>query len=326
MELSGLFAANAGRRLDDIDDPLRTLLRDKGITDDDWAAFTDPESMFTAGNGATFASPIYWREATKMEPAKADDLFLKMQALVEEQTEFAVPTQNLWTRAGLEGDDVPGTIGYEMKKSALMVKSFAMTFTVNQISRIMAKSNWKERAMYGLDLAAGATVLGAASLIVADIINGRDPSDMTRPDFWGKAMAKGGGFGVIGDIVAAGESSWGGGFQSYVAGPGVQLVGDVWNLSVGNAVEVMGGKETKAGREFVKFLDRYTPGADLPYVGLAIDRLLWNSMQKALDPEADEAFAMAAKRNQKDNGSAGWWLPGQIAPSHVPNPMAALGN
>lgn len=325
MEMSGLFAANAGRKLDEIDEPLRSLLKNKGISDDDWRAFTDPETMFTAGNGATFASPIYWREATKMDPAKADDLFLKLQALVEEQTEFAVPTQNLWARSQLEGDDVPGSIGYEIKKSALMVKSFAMTFTVNQISRIMAQNSWQARAMYGFDLAAGATVLGAASLLVADIINGRDPSDMTDASFWAKAMAKGGGFGVIGDIVAAGESSWGGGFQSYIAGPGVQMVGDVWNLSVGNAVELMAGEDTKAGREFVKFLKRYTPGADLPYAGLAIDRLLWSSMQKILDPEAEEAFAMAAKRNQKDTSSPGWWLPGEAMPSRLPNPANILG-
>lgn len=331
MEVSGLFAANAGRRLDDIEEPLRSLLKAKNITDDDWKAFTDPETMFVAGNGATFAPPIWWRENTKMDPRKADDLFLKLQALVEEQTEFAVPTQSLWARSFIEGDLVPGTIGYEVMKSGLMVKSFAMTFTVNQISRIMSMNTWQQRAMYGIDLAAGATIMGAVSLIITDIISGRDPSDMTEPKFWAKAIAKGGGVGVIGDIVAAGESSWGGGFQSFVAGPGIQLVGDVWKLSVGNAVELMAqgaglsDKPSHAGREFVKFLDRYTPGADLPYVGIAIDRLLWNNLQKLLDPEADQAFGMAAKRNIKDYGSAGYWLPGENAPSRAPSPAAALG-
>lgn len=325
MEMSGLFAANAGRRLDEIEEPLRSLLKAKNITDDDWKAFTDPESMFVAGNGATFASPIYWRETTKMDPAKADDLFLKMQALVEEQTEFAVPTQSLWARSHVEGDAIPGTIDYEVRKSMLMVKSFAMTFTVNQISRMAAMNSWQQRALYGLDLAAGATMLGATSLIIADLINGRDPSDMTEPKFWGKAMLKGGGFGVIGDIIAAGESSWGGGFGSFVGGPAWQLLDQTWALSVGNAVELMGGEETKAGREFVKYLDRWTPGTDLPYAGIAIDRLLWNNLQKLLDPEADKAFAMAAKKNIKDYGSAGWFIPGENMPRRAPDPMAALG-
>ncbi|RJL02364.1 hypothetical protein [Paracoccus siganidrum] len=328
MEMSGLFAANAGRKIDDIDDidePLRTLLRNKNISDDDWRAFTDPETMFRAGNGATFASPIYWREATTMDPSKADDLFLKLQALLEEQTEFAVPTQSLWARAHVEADAIPGTIDYEIRKSGLMVKSFAMTFTVDQISRIMSMNGWQQRALYGFDLAAGSTVLGATSLLIADLINGRDPSDMTKPMFWAEAMAKGGGFGVIGDIVATGESSWGGGYGSWVAGPGFQLMDDVWRLSVGNAIELMGGQETKAGREFVRFLKRYTPGSDLPYAGLAIDRLVWSSLQRLLDPEAEEAFTMAARRNEKDGGSPGWWLPGSPAPGRAPDVMNALG-
>ena len=322
MEISGLFAANAGRRIDEIDEPLRGLLKAKGITDEDWAAFT--ETLFTAGNGATFASPIYWRQATTMDPSKADDLFLKLQALVEEQTEFAVPTQNLWARSFVEADHVPGTLGYEIAKSTLMVKSFAMTFTVNQIARIMAQKGAQNRFLYGIDLAAGATMLGAVSLLIADLTNGRDPSDMTDPKFWAKAMAKGGGFGVLGDLFVTGASPSVGGLGEYAAGPMIQLGGELLRFSVGNAVELMGGKETHAGREFVRLLDRYSPGTDLPYVGLAIDRLVWDSLQKVLDPEADTAFRMKALRNEKATGSAGWWLPGEAAPS-VPDFGNALG-
>lgn len=325
MEIGGLFAANAGKRIEDMPETLANLLRAKGITDDDWRAFTDPATLFTAGNGATFASPIYWRQATTMDPAAADDLFLRLQALVEEQTEFAVPTQSYWARAHVEGDAIPGTLDYEIRKSTLMVKSFAMTFTVNQISRIMALKGAQARALYAMDLVAGATALGAVSLTIADLVSGRDPSDMTDPKFWARAMAKGGGFGVIGDIVANGEASWGGGYASYIAGPMPQLLGDVWGLSVGNAIELMGGEETKAGREFVRFLNRYTPGTDLPYVGAAIDRLVWDSLQKILDPEADQAFRMAARRNEKETGSPGWWLPGNALPARAPDFGNALG-
>lgn len=322
---SGEFASWGQAPLSSIDAPLAEKLRAKNVTDDEWKAFTDPDSLFVAGNGATFADPLYWRSNTDMDPAKADGLFLKVQSVIEEQSEIAVPTQSLYFRAAAERDFEPGTATYELSKSVTAYKSFVSSFTINQASRIASMNTWQQRAMYGLDLAAGATVLGATSLLIADLINGRDPSDMSNPEFWGKAMLKGGGFGVIGDIIAAGESSWGGGFQSFVAGPGIQLVGDVWNLSVGNAVEVMGGKETKAGREFVRFLNRYSPATDLPYVGIAIDRVLWNNLQKLLDPEADEAFSMAAKRTIKDNGSAGWWLPGETLPARAPDPLKALG-
>lgn len=325
FEMAGYLADNAGRLLADIPEPLGSLLRETGLTEGEWAAFSNPAHMFTADNGATFASPMWWREHTDIDPSRADDIYLKVQTLIEEQTEFAVPTQSLWARAGIEADDIPGTIGYELKKSALMIKSFQMTFTVNQVSRIMSKQGLKARAGYAFDLAAGATILGAVALQASEMLYGRDPQDMTDPSFWGRAILKGGGFGVIGDLVAAGESSWGGGFGSFLSGPAPKVLGDVWNLSVGNAVELITGEDTHFGRDLVKFLDRYTPGADIPIAGVALDRLLWDSLQKLLDPEAENAMLEAATKRRNLYGNASWWMPGSPTPSRAPNPGAALG-
>lgn len=318
-EMAGVLADSAGKPLNDLPQPFQRLLREKGLTDEEWAAFANPAHMFTADNGATFLSPIWWRQATDMEPARADAIFAKVQTMFEEQMEFAIPTQNIWARAGVEADDVPGSIGYELKKSGLMVKSFMMTFTVNQISRTLAQKGAQARALYAFDLLAGSTIMGAVALQLGELLYGRDMQDMTDPSFWGRATLKGGGFGVIGDLVAAGESSWGGGFESFVAGPGIQLVGDVWNLSVGNAVELMSGQDTKFGRELVRFLDRYTPGADIPGVGLAMDRLFWDSLQRLVDPEAEQALYDAAIRRQNLYGNASWWMPGSPAPGRGPS-------
>jgi hypothetical protein len=335
FEMAGYLAENAGKPLDELPEPLRGLLRAKEVTQEDWALLTNPAHMFTAPNGATFLSPMWWRQVTDVDPQRADDIFLKVQSLIEEQTEFAVPTQNYWMRAQVEGDDVPGTIGYEMKKSALMVKSFAMTFSTNQIARIMATKQHRiaginftgknARIAYGFDLAVGATLMGAIALQLGELAYGRDPQNMTDPSFWGRALLKGGGFGVVGDIVAAGESSWGGGFTSYAAGPGWQLVQDTWNLSVGNAADLMMGKETNFGRDLVKFADRYTPGADLPVLGLALDRILWDNLQRALDPLAEKAMREAATRRENLYGNRSFWQPGSPTPSRGPDLGAALG-
>jgi hypothetical protein len=324
-EMAGVLADSVGKPLADLPEPFQRLLREKGLTDAEWDAFANPAHMFTTETGATFLSPIWWRQSTDLDPAQADAIFAKVQTMFEEQTEFAVPTQNLWARAGIEADDVPGTIGYELKKSALMVKSFAMTFTVNQISRTLAQKGPQARAIYAFDLLAGSTIMGAVSLQIGELLYGRDMQDMTDPSFWGRAVLKGGGFGVIGDLVAAGESSWGGGFGSYISGPMPQLVGDVWNLSVRNAVDLMSGKDTHFGRDLVKFLDRYTPGADLPGVGLAIDRLVWDSLQTLVDPEAEQALYDQATRRQNLYGNKSWWMPGSPMPGRLPNPLAAVG-
>lgn len=317
-DASGLFAKNAGRKVADVDEPLGSLLRAKNITDDEWADFTAPENLYTTTTGATFAPPIWWRETTKMDAARADDLFLRMQALVEEQTEFAVPTQSLWARAKVEGNLVPGTLWYEVAKSGLMFKSFGMTFTVNQVARIMSLQTPAARIGYGVNLIAGATIMGAVSLQILNLLAGRDVEAMDSKEFWGRAVLKGGGFGVMGDLMVAGESSYGGGLGSYFGGPGLQLGGDIIALSVGNMMELMQGEQTNVGREIVRTLNTYTPGTDLPVVGLAIDRLLWDSLQKFLDPEAEDAMAQAVGRRKRDYGTSSWWMPGTVAPQRAP--------
>ncbi len=232
MEMSGHIASQAGRPLKDVEEPLRSLLRAKGVTESDWAAFTNPEHMFTAGNGATFASPAYWRAATDLPYDAAEDIFFKISSLIEEQTEYAVPTQSLLARGYADPAAYgipPGTIPYEIMKSGLMFKSFAMTFTVNQIRRINAQPTIGGKIGYGVNLAAGATIMGAVALQLGELIKGNDPRDMTNPTFWGLSAVKGGGFGILGDIVSTGQASWGGGFPSYVAGPVPQMIGDAWN-------------------------------------------------------------------------------------------------
>lgn len=326
MEFAGHMAAQAGKRLDEVDQPLQGFLKRAGITDDEWLDLTSPENLFRAGNGGTFASPMWWRETTKMDRRKADDLFMKIQGLVEEQMEFAVPTQSLLARSRLDPaayNLVPGTFLYEVAKSGLMFKSFAMTFTVNQYRRLMSFPTIGGRIGYGINLAAGATVMGAIALQIGDLALGRDPQDMTTPQFWGRAAMKGGGFGMLGDIVATGAASWGGGYPAYLAGPVVQTAADGYDLILKNAYEFATGQETKFGRELGRIGKRYMPMGQTPAIGPALDRLFWDQLSILLDPEAADALVKASKRRANLNGgNADWWMPGSLAPSRAPN----LGN
>lgn len=328
MEMAGLMAANAGRALSDVDAPLKKALRDVGVTDDDWAQFTRAEHMFTAGNGATFASPIYWREATDLPYDQAEDIFFKIQGMIEEQTEFAVPTQSLLARGMVDPsayDIPPGTLPYEIVKSGLMFKSFAMTFTVNQWRRTMAQPSLAGKIGYAANLVGGATALGAVSLQLAEIIKGNDPQDMTNPMFWARAGLKGGGFAVVGDIVSAGQSSWGGGFGSYVAGPMPQVAQDAWNLTIKNAWQFAMGADTNLPKELSTAIKRYTPMAQTPAIGPAFDRLVADQLHSFLDPDAERDFRKkaTAQKNAYSNGS--WWMPGSPLPDRAPNLMNALG-
>ena len=325
MEMAGYLAGFSGRALKDVDEPIRSLLIRRGITEKQWAAFTNPEHMFKAGNGATFASPMWWLESTDLPKAEAWDIFEKVQSLIEEQTEFAVPTQSLYARSFLETSSPPGSFAYEFAKSALMFKSFAATFTVNQWRRMMAQQTLEGRVMYGINLAAGATVMGAMALQVGDLMMGRDPQDMTNPMFWARASAKGGGFGVLGDIISSGQASWGGGFTSYIAGPIPQAAQDVWDLTFKNAGQAISGGEVNFAKDLARFGKRYMPLGQTIGVGPAIDRLMWDQLQLFLDPESANAMAKASQKRKNLTGAGEFWLPGQPTPTRLPDLGTALG-
>ena len=331
QEFSGLLASQAGRTINDVDEPLRSLLRKHGVSEDDWRAFTDPETFFRADNGATFAMPLYWREATSLDRKRADEIFFKIQGIAEEQMEIAVPTQSILARSFVDPaayDMPPGSIGYEVIKSGLMFKSFAMTFTLNQYRQLMAQPTIPGRIGYAFNLAAGATVMGALALQINDVLLGRDPQNMSpmdHPMFWARAAMKGGAFGIIGDIVSTGQASWGGGFASYVAGPAPQAVGDVWNLTFKNAYEFATGADTHFAEDVARFGKRYTPMGQTPVIGPALDRLFWDQLQLWLDPDSANALAKAAKKRSNLYGSGTFWQPGDPLPSRGPDLLNAIG-
>lgn len=331
QEFSGLLASQAGRTINDVDEPLRSLLRKHGVSEDDWRAFTDPETFFRADNGATFAMPLYWREATSLDRKRADEIFFKIQGIAEEQMEIAVPTQSILARSFVDPaayDMPPGSIGYEVIKSGLMFKSFAMTFTLNQYRQLMAQPTIPGRIGYAFNLAAGATVMGALALQINDVLLGRDPQNMSpmdHPMFWARAAMKGGAFGIIGDIVSTGQASWGGGFASYVAGPAPQAVGDVWNLTFKNAYEFATGADTHFAEDVARFGKRYTPMGQTPVIGPALDRLFWDQLQLWLDPDSANALAKATKKTDNLYGRGTWWQPGDPLPSRGPDLLNAIG-
>ena len=154
---------------------------------------------------------------------------------------------------------------------------------------------------------------------------------MENPQFWGLAALKGGGFGIIGDIVSTGQASWGGGFGSYIAGPMVQGVTDVWGLTVSNAIDAAGdvasGRDIDTGfvKEAARLGKRYTPLGQTPAVGPAVDRLFWDQIHSAVDPEAETDFQKkaTAQKNRYSNGS--WWMPGSPVPDRAPDLSSALG-
>lgn len=321
---SGHLAENMGKSWDAIDPELRAHLQRHRITAADWDQYRNPDWAFKADNGATFLDPLYWRAATDMDGATADDLFLKFQGASEEFIEFGVPTQSLFMRGAVDPAAwglAPGSPLYELSKSALMFKSFVMSFSANQVNIVARMPDMRSKGAYLAEMLAGATMMGAVALQLTELVKGNDLQEMDNLGFLGRAVLKGGGFAIVGDIVATGEASWGGGLGSYLSGPIPQLVDDTWDLTVSNAIEVgaaaMQGRspDAKFAKELRKYTGRYLLPKDLPFLGPVVDRMLLDQFQMMLDPE--NANKVREQTNWNGNGS--FWQPGDMLPSRAPS-------
>src|SRR5438094_1465431 len=59
-----------------------------------------------------------------------------------------------------------------------------------------------------------------------------------------------------------------------------------------------------------RFASKYAPGGNLFYSRLAVQRLLWDQLQQAADPDANQSFRRIMQSARKDYGTEFWWRPG----------------
>lgn len=320
MEMAGFLAENASRSLDQVDAPLREILEARGITAADWDKLRDPAALFTAPGGQTFLSPNYWRSATSLPAEEAEQLATRLQMIIEEQLERAVPSASVEGRAFFGDTARPGTFLGELSRSGTMYKSFVLSLTLGQYRRYMAQPTPMKRAIYAAKMSAGLLVMGALAVQLKELAKGRDPRPMTDGKFWMAATFQGGGLGIFGDFFASETSRAGGGLAETLAGPVVGLGSQVIGAVASNVSRVAAGDETLVGRDAANFLRFNTPVlSSLWYQRLAFDRLVADQVQDFLDPEAQATWRRAESRARRDFGTQSWWQRGQTAPDRAPD-------
>jgi len=325
MEFAGLMADNAGRAWQGIDAPLRRTLEKRGITAEEWDRLRAKETLFRTERGETFLSPFYWLERTDMPRAEAEALATRLQAVIEEEMELAVPTRSVEATAFATANTKPATTPGELTRSTAMFKSFMLSLTLGQIRRIQSKPTLATRAAYAAEIAAGLTAFGAIAVQLKEMAKGNDPRPMNTGKFWGAAALQGGGLGIFGDFFASETSRFGGGLAETASGPVVGLVSDVVGPVASNARRAFEGEDTLIGRDIANLLRYQTPVASsLWYQRAAWDRMVADQLQLILDPEAETAFRRSARRKERDYGTEAWWERGEMAPARAPDFSNAL--
>lgn len=292
-------------------DPRRQAFLERyGITSAEWDAMR--ASPLNAG-GLPILDP---RWMIKQGGAAAEGALKLAQAIAVEQR-FAVPAPGQFERALLYGQSRPGTIGGELRRSIMQYKGFSVSILSTHILRGLAEARRNGRYWYLPGFFIGTTLMGALSMQLKALANGRD---VQEPDgkFWAAAAIQGGGFGIMGDFMFNSVNRAGKDVLTTLAGPTFGLAADTLSLVPGNVGEALREKDTNIGREAAQFLKRYTPGSSLWYARLAMERWVWNSLQEWADPRYQESFRRTESNLFRDTGQRYWWRPGATEPSRPP--------
>lgn len=328
MEFMGTMADNVGKTFDQLPGMLRRGMQRYGITADDWNAIRATELY--EERGATFLRPDdLLGRAQDLGEGRSRELSDKLMEMILTETEYAVPSSSLRGRQILVGTAAPGTVSGELVRSFAMYKNFAVTMIFTHLYRGLTQKTGLSKARYLANLFIGMTAVGYLSMQAKEIAKGRDPRSIDSAGdaakVFGAAAVQGGGLGIFGDFFFADQNRFGGGPWETIAGPVFSFGADVSKLTIGNIQQAVAGEDTDLGREMVRFLKRYTPGSSAWYARLALERLIWDELQRSLDPEADKIYRRQIKDARREYGQNYWWRPGRGQPERAPDISKAIG-
>lgn len=307
----------------------RSHLGRKGITEADWDVVT--RAQLTDFQGAKFLTPE--AIAASGDPRSAE-VTAKVLGFITDESEYAIINPDLATRAIQTGGALQaGTVPGELARLTMQFKSFPIAMISRHWRRLLAGDRGLDgapmlanKAAYGAALFLTTTALGAIAFQTKQIVQGKDPVDMTTPKFWMRAAAQGGGAGFLGDIVLGDTTDDRSPLDSLsrlLMGPTFGSAADLWELTKGNVDELRAGKDTHAGAEALRFARSHTPYINLWYGRTALDHLLLHGIQENLSPGY---LQRQRARHQKDWGGSYWWEPGaDFDNMRAPDMGAAVG-
>lgn len=307
----------------------RTHLERKGITADDWDVIR--QGQLTKYRDADFLTPEAIRASGH---ERANEVVAKVLGLITDESEYAVLNPDLSTKALQSGGGQQrGTIRGELARSVMQFKSFPVAMISRHWRRMLDAPQGLQgapmaanRLMYGAAMMTSLTMLGAVAYQMKQIVQGKDPIDMTQPKFWLQAMAQGGGLGIVGDFLLTDPTENPGDSTANaiknIAGPTIGSAFDlVGKLGVENAYQAAHGKDTHLGAESVRFARGHLPYVNLWYAKAALDHAGLHALQENLSPGYLSRMQQRAKR---DWGQNYWWKPGTGAPDRAPD-LTAMG-
>lgn len=314
MQFVGHMTDESVKPFDALDPAFRRAMERYGIDAAGWDSIRATPLTMERG--------VPWLMPTAIEDERLGD---KVLAMIQTETDFAVPMADVRTRAMFNAAAPRGNLLGEALRSTLLFKGFGISILLTHGRRFLEQQGLYNRAFYSIGFLTATTAMGGLALQLKETAKGKDPLPMGFDNekdaglFWGTAMLQGGGFGIFGDFLGASENRFGGGIGSTLAGPMAQTASNIGDLTIGNAMKAYRGDKTDAGKDAIKLLQQEVPVASsLWYTRLAYERIALDALRQQADPDYRDSWRRMERR-AREQGQDYWWRPGETSPDRTPD-------
>lgn len=305
MEFLNHLSMMRERSFANLDPGLQRSMQRYGIGEGEWDQYRATPTRTERGTEWIF-------------PTDNDAVGERFLQMVLTETDYAIIMPDLRTRRFVNGSFEAGTWLGEVAKSGFLFKSFPLAVLNLHGRRMMMQEGLTGKLGYTVPLLLMMTAGGAVAAQLKMLANGKDPQPMEDRLFWGKAIAQGGGLGLLADLLFNSENSYGGGLFNSIIGPIGQDVSDFGDALVANPLKGMGAMDAPedfdAVSETVKdttiAIERNMPLRNLWYSRKAYEMVVADSIRRLVDPDADAYFERREKRAEKE-GTAYFAPPGE---------------
>ena len=324
MSVMGTLADESGKVFSKLDQNLQKQLQKYGIGEKEWDIIRKTKLYDASIDEDTIAKgkvvllrPDDIHARADLDDATREFLTTRLLNYITNETNFAVPTSSAKGRITLAGSAQPGTFKGEIINSVLMYKNFPITLGMTHLNRGFQQVGLTGKAKYLVPMIIGGTLMGALAYEIKQVAAGKKPTPPEKmgTKYWLNAMVYGGGLGIFGDFLFSDQNRYGGSFEKTLAGPVASFWGDAIKLTFGNVKQLMSGEKTNAGKELAAFIQRYTPGSNLWYTRLVVERIIMDTLEKLLNPNFTSDTRQNINKLRSRTGQEYWWSPGEITPN-----------
>lgn len=239
-----------------------------------------------------------------------------VHAFVEE----AVPQGTARARAKLERMAPKGSFAGEAVRASTSYLAYPMTMMTSLIRATALETAAGGLGRGGGFLAAavaGLTLGGALITQMRALRAGHDPEPVDSAGFWLRAFAAGGALGFWGDWLMADYERGAGQQVARLAGPVVGSAVDLY-AAIGGAQSLTADHDVGRAARLVGWAKRNTPVANMWWLRPASEHLVWNRLQRLVDPKADASWQRKANELWRRQRQGVWWRPGDTLPERAP--------